>query len=203
MLGIIFLSVVLLYLALLVWTTRRGWRWGIEKKGWTGRKRWLGAGIGFLMVYLPVFWDWLPTVATHRYYCAKESGVWVYKTVEQWKAENPRVMEGLVESPISIKHVGNDNDFTDTIELNQRFAHVHRFKGSLKFNLWRHEHEVVDTKTHEVLARYVDFSTSQERQQAGWNGWKFWLSSRRCIDAGVHPQHRFYEFEGQLTRRQQ
>ncbi len=203
MLGIIFLSVVLLYLALLVWATRRGWRWGVEKKGWTGRKRWLGAGIGFLMVYLPVFWDWLPTVATHQYYCAKESGFWVYKTVEQWKAENLGVMETLVESPISIKHVGNGNDFADTIELNQRFAHVHRFKGPLEFNRWRHEHEVVDTKTHEVLARYVDFSTSQERQQAGWNGWKFWLSSRSCIDTGVHPQHRFYEFESQLTRRQQ
>jgi hypothetical protein len=30
------------------------------------------------------------------------------------------------------------------------------------------------------LARYVDFSTSQQRRQAGWSGWKFWLDSRHC-----------------------
>ena len=46
-----------------------------------------------LVMYLIPFWDWLPTVATHQYYCATEAGFWVYKTVDQWKQENPGVME--------------------------------------------------------------------------------------------------------------
>ena len=96
MFGLIVFGLLGIYLLLLVWATRRGWRWGVEKKGWTGRKRWLGAAIGFLIVYLPVFWDWLPTVAMHQYYCATEAGFWVYKTLDQWKAENPGVMETLV-----------------------------------------------------------------------------------------------------------
>ena len=81
MLGLVVLVVMVLYLWLLVWATRRGWRWGIEKKGWAGHKRWLGAASGFLIVYLPVFWDFLPTVAVHQFYCAKDSGFWVYKTI--------------------------------------------------------------------------------------------------------------------------
>lgn len=54
-------------------------------------KRW-GAAI---IMYSIVFWDWIPTVAVHQYYCAKDSGFWVYKTLDQWKAENSRVAETL------------------------------------------------------------------------------------------------------------
>jgi hypothetical protein len=39
---------------------------------------------------------------------------------------------------------------------------------------------LIDTKTNETLARYVDFSTSQYPRQAGWSGWKFWLDSEHC-----------------------
>ena len=57
-------------------------------------KRW-GWGTAIVMYLIP-FWDWIPTVAVHHYYCAKESGFWVYKTLDQWKVENPGVAETLV-----------------------------------------------------------------------------------------------------------
>ncbi|MBK7764911.1 MAG: hypothetical protein IPI44_01795 [Sulfuritalea sp.] len=57
-------------------------------------KRW-GWGAALVMYLIP-FWDWIPTVAVHQYYCATEAGFWVYKTPEQWKKENPGVMETLV-----------------------------------------------------------------------------------------------------------
>ena len=57
-------------------------------------KRW-GWGAALVMWLIP-FWDWLPTVAAHQYYCATESGFWVYKTLDQWKKENPGVAETLV-----------------------------------------------------------------------------------------------------------
>lgn len=182
MFGLVVLVVMGLYLWLLVWATRRGWRWGIEKKGWQGRKRWLGAAIGFLIVYMPVFWDFIPTVAVHQYYCAKDSGFWVYKTLDQWKVENPGVMEVLVANkgePSSSQ--GDMENYTDTYFVNQRFNLVVKHNGQFLFNRWRHEREVVDMKTNTMLARYVDFSTSQERRQAGWSGWKFWLDSKNCI----------------------
>jgi hypothetical protein len=36
-------------------------------------------------MYLIPFWDWLPTVAAHRYYCWKDSGFAVSKTLDQWR----------------------------------------------------------------------------------------------------------------------
>jgi hypothetical protein len=161
-------------------------------------KRW-GWGAALVMFLIPC-WDWIPTVAVHQYYCATESGFWVYKTLDQWKAENPGVLETLVANKgAPSTRQGDMENYTDTYLLNQRINKVVKQNGPLLFNRWRHEQYLVDAKTNEALARYVYFSTSQERQQAGWNGWKFWLSNRNCIDSGKHPQHHFYEYENQLT----
>ena len=41
-----------------------------------GKRAWLwGLGAAFVMYNL-VFWDWLPTVYVHKYYCEKEAGLW-------------------------------------------------------------------------------------------------------------------------------
>jgi hypothetical protein len=182
MFGLVVLVVMVLYLWLLVWATRRGWRWGIEKKGWIGRKRWMGAAIGFLIVYLPVFWDFLPTVAVHQYYCAKESGFWVYKTLDQWKAENPGVAETLVadKSAPSTREGGMQN-YVDTYFLNQRFNWIVKKNGPHIFNRWMWEKEVVDTKTNEVMARYVDFSTGSGFISGAPRIVKFWLQKDHCM----------------------
>jgi hypothetical protein len=177
------------------------WAVSHAKKNGLSVKKW-GWGAALVMYMIP-FWDWIPTVAVHQYYCAKDSGFWVYKTLDQWKAENPGVMETLVanKGAPSTRH-GDMENYADTYLLNSRISEIVKQNGPLLFNRWRHEQYLVDTKTNETLARYVYFSTSQERQQAGWNGWKFWLSSRNCIDSGAHPQHHFYEYENQFTGRQ-
>ena len=48
--------------------------------------RW-AAFVGACMVLLPVFWDILPALVAHRYYCAKDAGVQLYKEPQQWYAE--------------------------------------------------------------------------------------------------------------------
>ena len=153
------------------------------KKTGKSVKRW-GAGAALVMYLIP-FWDWLPTVAVHQYYCRTEAGFWVYKTVDQWKQENPGVMETLVANKgAPSTRQGDMTNYTDTYFLNQRFNWViERFNAPL-FNLWRHEQKVVDAKTNDVLARYVDFSTAQIRVGGGWYGWKFWLHNEHCIGGG-------------------
>lgn len=59
-----------------------------------GRPRLWGMMAGLVMYHL-VFWDLIPTLVAHKYYCATEAGFWVYKTPEQWKLENPGVFETL------------------------------------------------------------------------------------------------------------
>jgi hypothetical protein len=152
--------------------------WYAKRKG---KNVWLWIIGAFLLVYLPIFWDWIPTVVMRDYFCEKEAGFWVYKTLEQWKSENPGVIETLVANR-GAPHtfVGVRKNYSNTFFLNSRFNWIVKHNGQFLFNRWRDEQEVVDSKTGEVLARYVDFSTSQEPQQAGWSGWKFWLASEHC-----------------------
>lgn len=151
-------------------------------------KRW-GAGAALVM-YLLVFWDHIPTLVAHKYYCEKEAGFWVYKTLDQWKADNPGVVERLVANKgAPSNRQGDMTNYIDTYFLNQRFNWVVKHNGPLLFNRWRHEQEVIDAKSGEVLARYVDFSTAQQQREAGWSGWKFWLDSgflgnRYCSSEG-------------------
>lgn len=149
-----------------------------QRKG-KNPKQW--GWVATLAMCLIPFWDWLPTVAVHQYYCSTEAGFWVYKTVDQLKAENPEVMETLISNRGRIRNsVGDIDNYSDTSSINQRFVFLAKHNGPLFLNRWRREQEIVDGKTGVVLARNIDFSTSQERRQAGWSGWKFWLDARQC-----------------------
>lgn len=146
-----------------------------------GRSAWRWGGLAALAMYLLVFWDHIPTLLMHRYYCEKEAGFWVYKSVEQWKGENPGVMETLkANTKPSLESIGDANNFVDTIILNQRLVYVARHDGPLPLNRWRIEIELRDTVKDEVLAREVSYSTSQVRRQAGLGGWKLWLNRDEC-----------------------
>jgi len=140
---------------------------------------------GFVMFMIP-FWDWLPTVAAHKYYCSTEAGFWVYKTLDQWKAENPGVMETLVETKGTPSAGG-------AYILNQRFKWAITKDGPLLFNRWRWEHRVVDIKNNEVLARYVDFSTGSGFIGGPPRQIKFWLQNDHCI-GGASNQDLFRNF---------
>ncbi len=160
--------------------------------------RW-GASAALVMFLIPC-WDWIPTVVAHKYYCEKEAGFWVYKTLDQWKAENPGVMETLVANkgePSSRQ--GDMVNYTDTYFVNQRINWAVKHNGQFVFNRWRYERELIDIKNNEVLARYVDFSTSQEQRQAGWSGWKFWLDTEHCVgglNRAIDSANFFKQFKG-------
>jgi len=181
MFGLIVFGLLGIYLMLLAWATRRGWRWGIEKKGWTGRKRYLGAAIGFLIVYLPVFWDFIPTVVVHQYYCAKDSGFWIYKTLDQWKDENPGVMEGLHQTlqPIQGTHYGYMQI------LDERFAiETHRKIPVPLLTTAVDEELLTDRKTGDVLAKGVNVGSGVGNMATG-GGVKFWLNQKPCRVNGI------------------
>lgn len=69
------------------------WRKGLASGS---RKRaWAYGALAFLVVYLPVFWDYIPTLIAHRYYCAKDGGLHVYKDPRVWLAEQKGEIERL------------------------------------------------------------------------------------------------------------
>lgn len=170
-------------------------RWVIRyarESSWSA-KRW-GWGAALLM-YSLVFWDWLPTVATHQYYCAKESGFWVYKTLDQWKAENPGVVETLVnnkDAPSWQERYGDGHGIIDTYILNKRFNWIVRKEDLSRFlPIIRTEQVVKDALKNEVLARSVDFGAGNSvKNTVGPPGpLKFWLHSGHCSGGESNDSH--------------
>ena len=165
--GFVILVALLLYLLLFIGVVLGAVQYARKHGKSTKRWGWSAA----LVMYLIPFWDWIPTVAIHQYYCATEAGFWVYKTLDQWKAENPGVIETLVANVVSspADHEGDEDDWTNTYHLNQRINQIGTHQGPLIFYRWRWESVLVDNKTNEKLARSVDFYTTQVRTGGGWH----------------------------------
>lgn len=199
MIGPVVLGAALLYLLISIVVVR----WAIRYARDNGRsaKRW-GWGAALVMYLIP-FWDWLPTVATHQFYCAKESGFWVYKTPEQWKAENPGVMETLVENNRSPEGISPDWPTEDRPDMsiahiNQRFGMAYKNhlssqeESELFLHVWRWKNELLDKKTGEVLARRVNFSAGNG-YVGGEPPIKFWLQWEHCVNS-KEQSNKFGEF---------
>lgn len=194
MIGPVVLGAALIYLAISVAVVRGAIRYARDSGKNTKRWGWGAA----LVMYLIPFWDWLPTVVTHQYYCATEAGFKIYKTPEQWKRENPGVMETLVDNNTSPPYAmpnwprSPNRLFGKDIEnINQRFgrAHISHITSpneqELILHVWRFQNEVLDTNTGEVLASHVDFS-SGNGNRGGEPPIKFWLQSSHCFNSAEH-----------------
>ena len=185
--GLVILGVLVLYLLISVGIVM--WAASYARKNKKNAKMWGGGAA--LVMYLLVFWDHIPTVVAHKYYCEAEAGFWIYKTVDEWKAENPGAMETLManQTPVSIQNA---------YVLNERFNWVIKQKPFFPLNhMIREEQQIVDSRTKEILGRYVNYSASHERRQAGWTGWKFWLDSSHC-DGGVRDESKLRQFKNKF-----
>ncbi len=189
MIGLITLIVGVVYCAVLVVATRAAYRWA-KNKGLSKAKCRFAAAGGFLVVYLPVFWDHIPTLIAHQYYCATESGFWVYKTPEQWRKENLGVLEtlnapGATGSPVRHARSADGHEIIDTYILNERFNWIIA-QRDLFFLLpiVITERLVLDALNNEVLARYIDFSSGNSvKYTIGPPGpIKFWLQNSNCVN---------------------
>lgn len=129
---------------------------------------------------LPLTWDAVPTWIAFEYYAHKEAGLTVFKTLEQWKAENPGVAETL-------EPYGKDyNDRrTKAIELpdnktrwmlNARFSYDKRVIER-SWGIREIQHEIVDQRTGLLMVRFDSVFSGNRRGFAGGGDgwWKFWL----------------------------
>lgn len=186
MLGLTVFVVAAIYLVLLVWATRAVYRWA-KKRGWSSGKCWAAATGGFLAVYLPVFWDWIPTLAANKYYCATEAGFKVYKTIEQWKTENPGVAESLTWKDVSDSLTLPDG--TRRYVLNERFVwDIKKDKPISMLSTTVIEELVVDSKTSQVMAKHVSVGSGFGSPMVGGEDWrvlKSWLQMGRCNPMSV------------------
>ncbi|MBN8764559.1 MAG: hypothetical protein BGP20_14160 [Thiobacillus sp. 63-78] len=177
MTGIVVIPAMLLYLLLALAVVYLSIRYA--RKSGHSAKRWGWSAA--LVMYLIPFWDWLPTVATHQYYCAKDAGFWVYKTVDQWKAENPGIADGL-----HFKLRTTRTPYGELYTLNERFAvEIRRKKAISILPTTITEERLVDVENENILAKAIRVGSNVNPVTDGLSGYKFWLGSRPCVTEGM------------------
>lgn len=154
------------------------------------RSPWGWGGAAALVMYLLVFWDHIPTLLMHKYYCEKEAGFWVYKTPEQWIKEHPETIgepwgweSGVQWSRQKLTN-GSRNWLSKKIYYDTYrepdFGHA----------MVRQEKRLIDSTNGEILAKSINFFRGSTGQFAngfrGSSDWKLWLGwgNRECKPRG-------------------
>ena len=75
----------------------------------------VGGCLAAFAMYNLVFWDWIPTIIMHQYYCSTDAGFWVNKTPEEWIKENPEVWGQDWSDQRTWKIKNMDSSFGNTI----------------------------------------------------------------------------------------
>ncbi|MCU7873336.1 MAG: hypothetical protein KZQ91_11375 [Candidatus Thiodiazotropha sp. (ex Lucinoma borealis)] len=190
--GFIILAGLIVYLIISIVIIFYGIRYA-KKRGIPG---WKGGMITAVVMYLLMFWDFIPFHVAHKYYCSTEGGFTLNKTLEEWKQENLGVAETLTHKRVS-NYTKRDN--IERYQLNQRF--VWEIGSTRHFlSIRKSDNRVVDIKTDEILAQYVDFSSGQSSLEPDkFSDFKFWIYTRSCEEDGKKiNRSRFYKFESRI-----
>jgi heme/copper-type cytochrome/quinol oxidase subunit 2 len=149
---LILVGLVLLAYWVFVWSYRAN-----RRKGKSNRESMVWAAGAVLLLSSPT-WDAIPIWIAYEYYNNKEAGVKVFKTLEQWKAENPGVAETLKPYGFKDKRGEHINlGYKKYLHpLNDRFAYTEQYFDKLFMSVHAHRLAVIDFKTKEVLVRYVE-----------------------------------------------
>ena len=192
MLGLAFLFVFIIYLLIslgvIAYAVRKakergiaGWKWGIPA--------------AFVM-YLIVFWDHIPTLIAHKYYCEKDAGFKVYKTLEEWKKENPGVAETLTYGDeLKFRIEGNKTIYY----MNERLDSV-TTRTPVFLSVKEQKYQIIDKLKNDVLAEYIDFSSGGGFQNAKTlTDYKLWLVNKTC-DIGRKNRMQFNLYRRTMTK---
>lgn len=179
MIGLIAI-IVIGVLLLLGWVIFR-WVYKLQRRN--GKSNAVASTWGFVAVVvlsLLITWDAIPTWIAFEYYAKKEAGLIVFKTLDQWKVENPGVAETLEPygkayndgRGASIK-LSNEKSRRP---MNARFAIDQKITNPF-LSVHIAQEEIVDTKTGAVMTRRAGIGSGNSGGLAlggdGW--WKFWL----------------------------
>lgn len=189
MLGLMVLLVMVFYFWFLVFITRLFYKLALKK--WQRKsKAYLGGVFGFLLVFLPVFGDLIPNRIYFNYLCENDTKLQIYKTFEEWNAENPGVLETLYplwkegdEIFSDDQNINNKNYRASSYSINQRLGFYRSSPSfeNLPFHLKRSTYVLYDYVKKEVLAIEHSIYSGPGNILAGGKGYKVWLN-QKCIN---------------------
>lgn len=171
MLGLMYLSAAALYLIVMSLTVRWAWRRGRAASG-SVRRGISFASLGFLAIYLPVFWNHIPVLLVQHARCAKDAGFTTLMTPDEWAQTNRDVLGALRGVDL--------NKSTPPRSLPSGFSRSEYFGGALAdesrseskrmlgvvFN--RYERRLLDVRTGAILNLEVRYSIGPRDDARAW-----------------------------------
>lgn len=191
MLGLMYLGAAALYLAVVYVAMRWAWR-----AGRAGGGSWVKASgyafAGFLVVYLPVFWNHIPVLLIQRARCAEDAGFTVFVTAEQWGRRNREVLQTLRGTDLDKTTVSrvlpsgfSRYEFFGGLLARETRTNVERRLG-MQFT--RSESRLVDARTGELLTLRIGYAVGPRDDV------RFWLTGHSCPiepERGIHPSVKY------------
>lgn len=153
-----------------------------------GRSSWRWGGSAVLVMYLLVFWDHIPVLVLHKYYCGKDAGFWVHKTPEQWIKENSSNVGEPWSDQSKWRVQAMENGETRYWMSSRVYLAIKR-KPDYAHAIGREEKQLVDAMTGAPIAQAVDYGRGSISQFAmglhSWTDAKLWLGlGRRTCGTG-------------------
>ncbi len=168
------------------------WGYRYAQRRW--RRGWLGGFLSVFLMYNLLFWDWIPVLVMHKYYCAKEAGFWVYKSPEQWVKENPE--EKIVDWNDQSKWRHEVlSDGTSRYWPSKRVYGEFINSPDHFYAITREEQRLIDSKTNLLLAKSIEFKRGGKGLgiATSWVDYKIWLAGGWPY-CGSQPQSFGHDF---------
>jgi len=174
MIGLAYLVLGAIYVVAMVCLV--GWAWRKGRK--LNRSVAIAcATLAFLSLYLPVFWDFIPTIIAHRYYCAKDAGTVIGTDPEQWINQHSNEIAELRIDPLNRPQEFEYFTTQDGWEgwyPNKAVMRRHRIQHvGWAIVVQRLETQIVDLRTHAILASQVDYQTGRSFASGSYKVWNY------------------------------
>lgn len=182
MMGLMVLGALIIYLLVSIWVTKKAANWAKANN----KRPWVWGGLAAFVMYNLVFWDLIPTLVMHKYYCETQAGFWVYKTPEQWMKENPNMKEGVEysEQTTDMKTEKTPKGYMMTSFLNRRSYVMSKstYESTLPLlDITKVEDSLIDTKKNELLVKTISFkSGSVGGAPNSISDFRFWIGHYPC-----------------------
>lgn len=198
MIALLYILFFVVYLLITLWVIRVSYRFAKRRyqKGWSG-----GLLAAFIMYNL-VFWDWIPVLVMHKYYCATDAGFWVYKTPEEWVKEHPEVIgqDWNDQRKWNRKQIFSDNGhLIRRTWISPYIYYEYESYGDFILAIWGGSQSIIDAESEKILSKAIEFSRGNAGEFGGsWTDMKFWLAlgNRTCgsiLKNGKNTHKSFYQ----------
>jgi hypothetical protein len=207
MLGLLVMVAFAFYLTALIAVTVGAGYLARSRYSWPKSFAYLASFLAFCLMTVPIFWDWLPSSTAYHSYCNTEAGVTQYKTLAQWRAENPGAYENLriftdedreerkaLEEKLYIER---DGDKVMVLTMTTPRFGTYSYRTKLPWMITKQTTEFIDQENGEVLAKKVQFKAGPGNVlEMGGNSYKIWLNQPYCGD-----EHTFWKITDEFRKR--